>query len=222
MPSSAAATAAAAAAATSAPHASLEPPPICNKVRSGCAHAQGAIERATSLRVSGFSSGGGFSWWFPRPVWQVPHVTNYLHRASATLPPAALWSRTGRGVPDVSSVGGSLVLVTNGAVWLGGGTSAAAPWWGGVWALATAMAKAKTGKPLGPASPLLYHLARTTSCFRDVVEGDNKCPWGPRWEGQVCNCSTCHGFEATVGWDPVTGLGTPNVTCILEEIDKLL
>lgn len=96
-----------------------KPPPICNKVRSGCAAATGAIERATSLRVSGFSSGGGFSWWFPQPSWQVPHVAGYLRRASATLPPAALWSRRGRGVPDVSSAAGSLVLVTNGAVWLG-------------------------------------------------------------------------------------------------------
>ena len=51
-------------------------PPICKMVHGGCADTRGGRsagvrEQATSLAVSGFSSGGGFSWWFDRPVRQV-------------------------------------------------------------------------------------------------------------------------------------------------------
>jgi tripeptidyl-peptidase-1 len=149
-------------------------------------------------------------------------VDAYLDNAGANyLPPAPLWERSGRGIPDISSVAGQLVLLTNGMSWLGGGTSASAPFWGGVWALANEVSKAKSGKPLGPASPLLYHIARTTSCFHDVTEGNNNCPFGPRWEGNTCNCTTCYGFDAAAGWDPVTGLGTPNVSCILDFVERM-
>jgi subtilase family serine protease len=113
------------------------------------------------------------------------------------------------------------VLATNGEVWLGGGTSAAAPWWGGVWALATAMAnrnRSGSRKPLGPAAPALYHIARETSCFHDITVGSNTCPWSSLWEGSTCDCTNCTGFEASAGWDPVTGLGTPNVSCILDYV----
>jgi hypothetical protein len=75
---------------------------------------------------------------------------------------------------------------------------AAAPLWGGVWAIMTKLSRELTGKPLGPANPLLYHLAATKpACFFDVTQGDNKCPFGSAWEGQTCNCSSCEGFEAS-------------------------
>ena len=77
-------------------------------------------------------------------------------------------------------------------------------------------------RPLGPASPLIYHAASTSGCFHDMTLGDNACPFGPKWMGQRCNCSTCHGFAAQKGWDPVTGVGTPNVTCLLAFIRGVL
>ena len=95
-------------------------------------------------------------------------------------------------------------MFTNGQAWLGGGTSSAAPWWGGVWATATELSLSLSGKPLGPAGPLIYHIANSTNCFRDVTAGSNRCPFGPKWEGQYCNCTDCHGFEASKGWDPVS------------------
>ncbi len=116
-------------------------------------------EVATSLNVTGFSSGGGFSWWFARPGYQQQAVAGYLARATnATLrlPPQALWSADGRAIPDVASAAGNTVVFTNGEAWLGGGTSAAAPWWAGVWALATRESLQATGRPLGPAGPFLY------------------------------------------------------------------
>jgi hypothetical protein len=179
-------------------------------------------EVANSVNVSGFTSGGGFSWWFARPGYQAHAVATYLNRTATTLPEQRLWNVVGRGIPDVASAAGNLGIVTNGTAWAGGGTSAVAPLWGGVWALATKLSRELTGKPLGPANPFLYHLAATNpSCFHDVTQGDNKCPFGALWQGNSCNCSSCQGFEAAPGWDPVTGLGTPNVSCILEAVRNL-
>ena len=228
--------------------------PICEEVvrggfGRGC--ASGALplsgergEVATSRAVSGFSSGGGFSWWFPVQSWQATVVKQYTQQ-QRQLPPSRLWNDAGRGFPDVSSAAGNLAIFTNGAAWLGGGTSAAAPWWAGVWALATSVSLQTTGKALGPANPLLYHLASSQpECFRDIRLGDNKCPFGPVWQGKSCNCSSCEGFKAAKGWDPgsslssslplppltfthnafihtVTGLGTPNVSCILDAVRRL-
>ena len=217
--------------------------PICKEVvKSGFGRgcASGVLrssgergEVATSLTVSGFSSGGGFSWWFSRPSWQDKVVKEYLMQqrtsdssrrsnAGRRLPPSKLWNAAGRGFPDVSSAAGNLAIFTNGAAWLGGGTSAAAPWWAGVWAMATAVSIQTTGKALGPANPLLYHLASSQpECFYDIQVGDNRCPFGPIWQGKSCNCSSCEGFETAKGWDPVTGLGTPNVSCILDAVRRL-
>lgn len=201
-------------------------PPICSQVPGGCAdtrggRAPGVREQATSLVVSDFSSGGGFSWWFERPAWQREVVDAYL-RNGTRLPTAGRWRRAGRAIPDVSSVAGNLIIVTNGEVWEGGGTSGAAPFWAGVWALATAVSRRTTGRPLGPANPLLYRMAvDRPECFHDVTVGDNRCPWNVHWEGNSCDCAQCDGFEAAIGWDPVTGLGSPNVTCILDYVAGL-
>eukprot|EP00966_Prymnesium_polylepis_P301467 6965172-Prymnesium_polylepis.3 len=50
---------------------------------------------------------------------------------------------------------------------------------------------------------LLYKMhASQPSTFTDVTKGDNKCT--------ESGCfASCKGYEATKGWDPVTGLGTP-------------
>ncbi len=67
-----------------------------------------------------------------------------------------------------------------------------------------------------------YDLAATRpECFHDVLRGDNRCPFAPLWQNNTCDCATCDGFEAAPGWDPVTGLGSPNVTCILEAVRAL-
>ena len=210
-------------AAPGAPPTPVQQPPICHTQLPGCFPADGAQERATSVKTAGFTSGGGFSWWFTPPPWQAAEVHAYLNTTPAAhLPPPRFWNRAGRGVPDVSALAGDVIVCSNTQVWLGGGTSAAAPFWAGVWALATRIAASITGKPLGPASPLLYHISRQSRCFRDITQGDNRCPFGPKWMGQTCDCATCHGFEAAKGWDPVTGIGTPNVTCILDFIRTML
>jgi len=60
---------------------------------------------------------------------------------------------------------------------------------------------------VGWLNPVLY---KYPSAFTDIKEGSNKC--GVR--GQPC----CGGYDATEGWDPVTGLGTVNA----REVMKIL
>jgi tripeptidyl-peptidase-1 len=43
------------------------------------------------------------------------------------------------------------------------------------------------------------------SAYIDITQGDNSCTEGG------CNCAPGQGgFNAAPGWDPVTGLGSPN------------
>eukprot|EP00937_MAST-01D_sp_MAST-1D-sp2_P005247 g5247.t1 len=207
--------------------APAERPPLCADAaaRSGaglCAAGR-TREQATSLDVSGFGSGGGFSRWWPRPAYQDGVVRAYLS-AAATLPPAALFNASGRAFPDVAAVGGQTLLVTDGVPWAGGGTSAAAPIFATVWAAMDALARnCSGGRPLGPATPLLYQMAADRpECFTDITKGDNRCPYGPRWQGQAIDCATCHGFDARAGWDPVTGIGTPRPACMLDYVAECI
>ena len=61
------------------------------------------------------------------------------------------------------------------------------------------------------AARLQYKMqADSADTFHDIVEGDNICP------EEYCG-PNCKGFVATKGWDPVTGLGTPNAAARVSE-----
>jgi subtilase family serine protease len=78
-----------------------------------------------------------------------------------------------------------------------GGTSAGAPQWAAIAALANQAAK----QPLGFLNPTLYEIGadreKYAKAFHDVTIGDNGI--------------SSEGFEAGLGYDLPTGLGTPNV-----------
>ena len=143
------------------------------------------------------ASGGGFSRLFARPAYQdgVPGI-------GAT-----------RGVPDVaadasgttgmalafSAPGGGYELI--GA----GGTSAAAPFWAGL----IALADQEAGHPLGFVNPAIYRIARGPQyhkAFHDITTGNNTV---------VLNGVTVTGYQAGPGWDPVTGWGSPNAQVLV-------
>ncbi len=137
------------------------------------------------------ASGGGYSILFRRPSYQ-----HGLARARAT-----------RGVPDVSanadgSTAMALAFVAHGHAELraSGGTSSSTPLWGGVIALADQQA----GRHLGFVNPALYAIARGPAyhrAFHDVITGDNSILWPT---------GVFAGYNAGPGWDPVTGLGSPD------------
>ncbi|WP_428487273.1 S53 family peptidase [Rhodopila sp.] len=102
-------------------------------------------------------------------------------------------SQPGRGVPDVAGdadpVTGYNVTI-NGQDTVVGGTSAVAPLWAGLIALINQSLKTNVGF----VNPALY--ARPDA-MTDIITGNN------------------NGFRCSVGWDPVTGLGSPKGDAIL-------
>ena len=96
-----------------------------------------------------------------------------------------------RGVPDVSldaDPESGYDVVVSGTVEGIGGTSASAPSWQGIWARVNG---AKAG--LGFAGPVLYS-TEPSSAFNDITVGSNGA------------------YTAGPGYDLVTGLGTPDIT----------
>jgi kumamolisin len=125
------------------------------------------------------ATGGGVSTLFALPSWQ----------SNANVPKPTSKSG-GRGVPDVAgdadpSTG--YVVQVDGQTQTIGGTSAVAPLWAGLIALANAQNK----KAAGFANPTLYSSA-AKSAFHDITSGSNGA------------------FQAAKGWDACTGLGSPN------------
>jgi subtilase family serine protease len=159
-------------------------------------------------------SGGGFSHVFARPDYQ-----NALPAGSTPI-------GAQRGVPDVglqASAGtGALVYLSlppdglSGLIcgaapcstgWYDiGGTSLSAPQWAGMVAIADQI----NGGGLGLINPALYKIGtdatRYANDFYDVTTGNNTAD------------PTVPGYPATTGWDPVTGLGTPNAAILLPDL----
>jgi subtilase family serine protease len=143
------------------------------------------------------ASGGGFSQVFPRPAYQdgIPGIGAF------------------RGVPDVAadaapSTGMTLAATEGGQDYIlagASGTSAAAPLWAAVIALADQYA----GRPLGFVNPALYRIGRSSlyhRAFHDVTTGSNTV---------VFSGQTITGYRAGPGWNPVTGLGSPDAQVLV-------
>ena len=165
--------------------------------------------------VGWIASGGGFSHVFSRPAYQ-----DTLPAGSTAIPDSA------RGVPDVglqaSSRTGALVYLTlppdgNAGLFCGptpcstgwydiGGTSLSCPQWAGLVALADQI----NGGGLGFINPAFYTIGsdptRYANDFYDVTTGNNQTD------------SSIPGYPATPGWDPVTGLGTPNAANLVPDL----
>jgi subtilase family serine protease len=88
-----------------------------------------------------------------------------------------------------------------------GGTSGAAPVWAALLALADS-SPACAGTPIGYADPALYGAASSSDGrdFHDVTQGNND--FGV----------TTQGFSAKRGYDPTTGLGTPDATNLVASL----
>jgi subtilase family serine protease len=132
-------------------------------------------------------SAGGYSSLFARPAYQ-----DGVTRAAK------------RGVPDVAANADSATAMaleySDHEFRAATGTSASTPLWAGVIALADQAAH----RHLGFVNPTIYAIARTAAyhrAFHDVVTGDNSVLWST---GVVV------GYNSRPGWDPVTGLGSPD------------
>ncbi|KJA29771.1 hypothetical protein HYPSUDRAFT_126627 [Hypholoma sublateritium FD-334 SS-4] len=152
----------------------------------------GGTEHIPEVAVSRFYSGGGFSSYFPRPPYQEIAVGGFL----STLPKGlyeGLFNRC--GIPDVAAQGDRYRIRYRGRDVSIGGTSASSPAFTGFVALLNDARISVNKRPLGFLNPLLYTAG--IAGLNDITSGSNP------------GCGT-NGFNATTGWDPVTGLGTPN------------
>ena len=147
-------------------------------------------------------SGGGFSNVFEMPAFQSQAVSRYFEGSAAPQYSARQFnnSRQARGFPDVSANGANYGIILNGSLQMSFGTSASAPTFGAVVTMIN-QERMKVGK--GPVGFLNEALYANPGMMNDITEGSNP------------GCNT-NGFQAAKGWDPVTGLGTPNYPKMLE------
>lgn len=151
--------------------------------------------------VAWSKTGGGTSLYTPTPSYQsnaVPGMGMMAHRTVADVAfnadPA-----TGQYVAVIAQ--GSTAVS-----WLSvGGTSLSTPQWAGIIAVANALRATASNPALGAPHALLYGQIATVpgtyaSDLADIVKGTDG------------SCATC---MAKAGYDPLTGLGTPNVNSLL-------
>ncbi|OXV11389.1 hypothetical protein Egran_00847 [Elaphomyces granulatus] len=150
-----------------------------------------------------FFSSGGFSDRFPRPLYQEAAVASYLAILGDRW--KGLYNPAGRGFPDVAVQSRNFYTVDKGHITVAGGTSAAAPAFAAIIVHLNSLRIAANKPTLGFLNPWLYGLGGQG--FKDIVDGGSTgCLGRSRRRTPYVPYA---GFNATKGWDPVTGLGTP-------------
>jgi subtilase family serine protease len=152
--------------------------------------------------VGWVAAGGGFSSIFPKPAYQ------------NTLPPGSNTAgnvNNMRAIPDVAMEASSrtgVLVYADGSWFIVGGTSVSSPCFAGVVAIADQV----NGAPLGFLNNALYKIgadpARYANDFFDITTGNNDQFQNPQDPN----------YAATTGWDPVTGLGTPNAANLVPDL----
>jgi len=182
--------------------------PICQIYQCATSTNEAVCTYPTAL----ITTGGGFSIYTTRPSWQNTLVSAYLS-SGVPLPPSQYFNAADRGYPDVAGLGHNYLIYIGGQWEVVDGTSCSSP----VWAAITGLlnnARMNAGKaPLGFLAPTLYQAyAANANAFKQQTTGNNKC---------TESCCAQYGYIAAKGWDPVTGLGTPNYPAILSYVMSL-
>jgi subtilase family serine protease len=162
------------------------------------------VTRSGRDEVTWPRSGGGFSKVYAEPGYERTLGSSYQ-----------IELRGRRGVPDVAynAAGESATLIYMNGGWRGvGGTSAGAPQWAGIVALADNLAHRR----LGDVHAILYRIARGGAYhtdFHDITSGSITDPTGL--------ATPLVPLRASRGWDPATGLGSPNVRNLVRDMVRL-
>lgn len=146
--------------------------------------------------LEGAGGGGGVSQVYQRPSWQTgPGVNNQFSNGMRQVPDISADADPLTGYAIYDSTANCSGQDCWGVV---GGTSASAPLWAGLVALANQRAGAQGKGPVGFLNPLLYRLGSAANApYHDVVAGGNLY------------------FPATPGWDFSTGWGTPDANAVV-------
>jgi subtilase family serine protease len=148
------------------------------------------------------ATGGGFSTQYLRPFYQT--IAN--HNAFRGVPDVAWDADVFNGVLATCSECGAGA----GAFFIFAGTSSGSPQWAAI----TALADQAAGHRLGFLNPTLYAIGVGGPIykfvFHDVLTGNNV------WDGD----GNIPGYSAGPGWDPTTGLGSPNVAHLISLLSQ--
>jgi subtilase family serine protease len=160
-----------------------------------CAPAGYGGEQVWNESVFGVATGGA-----PSKLFGVPSYQSGLGLTTRTIPDVAYNAAINGGVLVVWTA-----IPAQAGIYIVGGTSAGSPQWASIVALANQL----KGGPVGFINPTLYQIgcsARYGSDFHDVTVGNNQLTGTPV------------GFPAAAGWDDATGLGTPNVANLVQDL----
>jgi len=190
-------------------------PPICSQVNF-CAHAQKSELVCSAETGSLITTGGGFSFYAQQPAYQKEAVDGYFN-SGVSVPEcgSACYTKTNRGYPDISANGDYFLIryTYKGKDWASSsGTSCSTPVIGGLFSLFNSKLLSKGKPPLGFVTPLLYTMAKEQpNTFTDITLGNNA------WS-RLEKCK--YGWQATKGWDPASGLGTPDFPNMVAYLEK--
>ncbi|KIW66790.1 hypothetical protein PV04_06085 [Phialophora macrospora] len=160
-------------------------------------------------------AGGGFSDVFARPDYQVKQVGTYLNDTVGPDRFKGLYNRTGRGIPDVAAQAYTTFPIFHmGKEVRSGGTSAATPIWATVIANINSERLSRGRKPLGFLNPWLY--SEGSRGITDITDGGSFGCEDTNNSGLPAPEVPGAGWNATTGWDAVTGLGTPDFEKLLK------
>ncbi|HLG78693.1 MAG TPA: S53 family peptidase [Ktedonobacteraceae bacterium] len=167
--------------------------------------ATGSYTHETTWNEPAFqlATGGGFSTMIGKPAFQYHMPGIGAYRAVSDV------------AYDAAIDGGVLAVWSDGprgprSFYIFGGTSAGSPQWAGIVALAVQLDHHR----LGFLNPLLYaigHSPKYGQAFNDITSGNNTITLSNSDGSSV----TIPGYDAKVGWDPVTGWGSPRVSKLL-------
>jgi subtilase family serine protease len=167
----------------------------------------GGTNDSTTVDTGWSGSGGGTTAYYPTPTYQ-----KYLGFAKRTVPdvalvadsksPVSVYFTPSTQLPDAACVKAKGAAACG---WYAGyGTSVSAPQWAGLAAVVRAV-RAESKLPVNNFTAALYGIASCQSSYKlafgDVTSGNN-------------------GYAAKVGYDMVTGLGTPNAAVLVGLMNK--
>lgn len=160
----------------------------------------------STLFRGGEATGGGISVVFDEPSYQKATVPGKLRGVADVAYNAAVQ----HGVLTPLMIPGVTDTLPGGVgFFLFGGTSAGSPQWAAI----TAIADQVSGRSLGYINTALYHIghapAHAATSFHDVITGNN-------------SFAGVGGFSATPGWDPPTGLGSPQGENIVDLLNQFV
>jgi tripeptidyl-peptidase-1 len=187
-------------------------------------HPEIACMSGLFANAPSITTGGGFSDVYNAPSYQIAYQREWVKKVNNTIQEPyynsstlrlfgvdmipGVYNSSMRGYPDISFIAHSYQVFINGEIQGIDGTSASCPVFAALVNLVNYRRKLAGNSTMGWLNPFLYK--KSSSFVKDITVGHNNCTAVIKInDNRFINCCK-HGFSATPGWDPVTGLGSLN------------